>query len=84
MTPAETEELLDLVRSQHILLLEIKSLNEEHVIIAREYKKILGDPLKHGVWFIKLLSKLLGWFIGILLTLWGLRELFDNFFESKK
>ena len=83
MTPDEEQELLDLLRAQHILMVETKKLSEEHVAIAREYKEVLGDPIKKGMFAWTVIKKLFAWITGVALTFWGVREIFNYYFISK-
>ena len=76
LTPNEEQELLELVRHNHQLM-------KEQVEIAREYKAHMGDPLRHIAEFLHSLGKFIAWIFGAILTWWGLREMWNNWFIPK-
>jgi len=83
MTKEEENEMLELLQANYILLTEIKQLSAEHVRIAREYKEMIGDPLRKGIWFLVMLRNVIAFLVGIAVTSWGLYQLFGHFFEPR-
>lgn len=79
---AESNHTL-LTNIQHELV-ESRKIAEQQLAIAIEYKKLIGDPLRHGLWFVRMLRNTLAVIVGTLLTGWGLMEIFSNFFAPKR
>lgn len=51
--------------------------------ISQEYKTWVGDPLRKGSYAISIIRSVFVWVAGTLLTLWGLKEVFDTFFVPR-
>ena len=72
MTPEQEAELFALLK-------KTCEYAEEHVRIAREYKAEVGDPLKKLLYAVTLVSKLIAYLVGAVLTFIGLREAWESF-----
>jgi len=72
VTPDEEQELLSLVRQNRLIV-------EEQLEIAREYKRDMGDPIRRVAEFLYMLGRFLMWFVGSLLTWWGLRDIWNTY-----
>lgn len=73
----QVEEL----HKQHVEVLstlrQLAAIAQKHLDIALEYKEYVGDPLLKGRYALMLLRSIFAWVAGTLLTLWGLKEIFD-------
>lgn len=82
---------MEFAEANHALLTEmtkqlqvISQTCQAQLTIAEEYKKTVGDPLRHGVWFLRMLRNTVAFIVGALLTGWGLVEIFNTFFMPKR
>ncbi len=62
---------------------ELTAISRAQLEIAQEYKTWVGDPLRKGSYAISVIRSVFVWVAWTLLTLWGLREIFNTYFVPK-
>lgn len=58
----------------------LTEISSAHLKIAQSYQELIGNPLQRGRYALGVLRTVFAWTAGILLTWWGLKEIFDSFF----
>lgn len=74
--PAQHREHMDAMR-------ELTEISKAQLAISQEYKKFVGDPLRRGSQAMAIIRAAISWIAGILLTVWGLKEIFDTYFVPR-
>ena len=62
----------------------LTEIAQAQLAIAEDYKELVGDPLQRGRYALALISTVVGWVAGVILTGWGLKEMFEHYFTRLK
>ncbi len=78
------------IESNHLLLRDVllklaraNEIAEAQLKIAQEYKQWIGDPVRHGVWFLRMARNVIAILVGAVLGGWALKEIFESYFVPR-
>lgn len=82
---------LDAMRVQNIaqhdeliaVLTRLNATAQKQLDIAEGYQELIAEPLKKGMYAVGVIKAVMAYTVGLLLMIWGVREIFDYYFVPR-